>query len=78
MVYSDEGICFPEISDCGICHYFEQYSDYSWGVQLLIYELDGKFYSIEDTSVWEPEEISELEAIQMMCDFEENDNVFIS
>lgn len=53
-----------------IIHYCETHCDWSWGAVLLVYQIGDKFYVQEDDE-WNPEEVSQETALQMMLDFEE-------
>jgi len=51
--------------------YGEQYSDWSWGELLLVFQVGNRFYTQDDSDAWKPTEVPQEEALAMMLDFEE-------
>lgn len=59
-----------DMSDYHILYARTKY-DYSWEEELFIFQKDGKYYAVEDTHMWNLQEVSELEALKLMEQFEE-------
>jgi len=51
--------------------YLETITDWSWGAILLVYFQSGKYF-VNEGDEWNPQEVSQEDALVMMIDFEES------
>lgn len=59
-----------DLSDYDI-YYADSAHGYSWSALLIIFRHEGKLFAVDDMDEWNPYEVSEEEAIELMLDFEE-------